>query len=635
MVKNEKEGKIYVALPNGYSFVYNTKKFHVESMWQGGAEQRPEHARNLAIQSNPWQQNLRSLEGEWLGAELAGDEVVFRYAMSGKDGRVEIRERISINQQGVVLSFSLVHPKQAFNMNYRMRQSSYRLVETTGQKRGRGHVQYIHLGQTDYQITMYFQEGGDHFPAGYTLEPITLPKLPKGYLFEPAGLDFDADGTLYVSTRTAGVWTYKKGVWKQFADGLYDALGLRVRKDGIYVMQKPELTRLVDEDGDGVAERYETVASNFRFAGSYHEFAYGPRYDSQGNAYFSLNLSAGVGHKISKSEGIQMLTPLGFRGFVMKLSANGELSPYAHGFRSPAGIGINKKDELFITDNQGDWVPSSYLIHVRPGGFHGHPASLLDTPKYGGGETLNSKTVYDIPKKVPEIKESDFRPLRLPPTVWLPHEEYANSPGNPEFCETSKFGPFEGQMFIAELTKESILRVQLQRVGGAYQGTVFPFLRPLPSGGFRLRFSPNGELYVGQLSRGWGNGKTGLHKLSWDGKTMPFEMKSVTLTTKGFDIRMTLPLAPGAKLKPSQVLMSSFRYNYWKLYGSERIDKTIIEPDNIRLSEDRQTIHLSLPLKAGFLYAIELVDVVAEDGKNLVNRTCCYTLNQLVKEDTK
>ncbi|MFK5920983.1 MAG: hypothetical protein QM496_02295 [Verrucomicrobiota bacterium] len=51
MVKNEKEGKIYVALPNGYSFVYNTKKFHVESMWQGGAEQRPEHARNLAIQS--------------------------------------------------------------------------------------------------------------------------------------------------------------------------------------------------------------------------------------------------------------------------------------------------------------------------------------------------------------------------------------------------------------------------------------------------------------------------------------------------------------------------------------------------------------------------------------------------------
>ncbi len=30
------------------------------------------------------------------------------------------------------------------------------------------------------------------------------------------------------------------------------------------------------------------------------------------------------------------------------------------------------------------------------------------------------------------------------------------------------------------------------------------------------------------------------------------------------------------------------------------------------------------------MYAIELVDVVAEDGKKLVNRTCCYTLNQLM-----
>ncbi len=571
MVKDEKNQQVYVTLPNGYAFSYSTENFRVESMWQGGAEQRPEHARNLGIKQSPWQQKLHDLKGEWLGAELVGDEVVFHYAMTGKDGRVEIRERVSINQERVVLSFSLLHPKQAFDMNYRMEQSAYRLVETTGQKRGRGNVQYIHLGQMEYQITMYFQEGGDHFPAGYTLEPIPLPTLPEGYLFEPAGLDFSADGTLYVSTRAVGVWTYKDGVWKQFADGLYDALGLRVRKDGVYVMQKPELTRLVDENHDGVAERYETVSSNFRFAGSYHEFAYGPRFDSQGNAYFALNLSAEVGHKISKSEGIQMRTPMGFRGFVMKRSVDGTLTPYAHGFRSPAGMGINKKDELFITDNQGDWVPSSYLIHVRPGGFHGHPASLLDTPKYGGGEALTSKTIYDIPSKVPEVKESDFRPLRLPPTVWLPHEEYANSPGNPEFCETSKFGPFQGQMFIPDLTKKSILRVQLQRVGGAYQGAVFPFLRPLPSGGFRLRFSPAGNLYVGQLSRGWGDGKTALHKLSWDGKTMPFEMKSVTLTSDGFDIKMTLPLAVGTELKTDQVLMNSFRYNYWKLYGSERI----------------------------------------------------------------
>lgn len=37
------------------------------------------------------------------------------------------------------------------------------------------------------------------------------------------------------------------------------------------------------------------------------------------------------------------------------------------GLRSPAGIGMNANDELFITDNQGDWVASSYLGHVKEG----------------------------------------------------------------------------------------------------------------------------------------------------------------------------------------------------------------------------------------------------------------------------
>ena len=56
-------------------------------------------------------------------------------------------------------------------------------------------------------------------------------------------------------------------------------------------------------------------------------------------------------------------------------------------------------------------------------------------------------------KDVPELDERDFRERRLVPTVWLPHEEYANSPGNPEFCESGGFGPFRGQLFVGDVTK--------------------------------------------------------------------------------------------------------------------------------------------------------------------------------------
>ena len=78
----------------------------------------------------------------------------------------------------------------------------------------------------------------------------------------------------------------------------------------------------------------------------------------------------------------------------MKVDGEGRLSPFASGFRSPAGIGMNASDELFITDNQGDWVASSYLGHVEADDFLGHPATLWDREAYGiTSSTLNYQNV--------------------------------------------------------------------------------------------------------------------------------------------------------------------------------------------------------------------------------------------------
>ena len=54
--------------------------------------------------------------------------------------------------------------------------------------------------------------------------------------------------------------------------------------DGI-LMQRGELTRIVDTDNDGVADRFEKVCNSFGYSGNYHEFAYGPVRDSEGNFY--------------------------------------------------------------------------------------------------------------------------------------------------------------------------------------------------------------------------------------------------------------------------------------------------------------------------------------------------------------
>src|SRR5690606_35841885 len=88
--------------------------------------------------------------------------------------------------------------------------------------------------------------------------------------FEPkvGGLDVLDDGRVVLST-----WDPDGSVWivsniesgepevKRIAWGLAEPLGLKVVDGEIYVMQKQELTRLVDTDGDEIIDRYETVAN--------------------------------------------------------------------------------------------------------------------------------------------------------------------------------------------------------------------------------------------------------------------------------------------------------------------------------------------------------------------------------------
>src|SRR5262249_50936673 len=70
------------------------------------------------------------------------------------------------------------------------------------------------------------------------------------------GLSFLPDGRCVAAFDIGQVWIYtpKTGQWKMFAEGLHTPMGvLAISEREIVVAQRPELTRLVDTDGDGVA----------------------------------------------------------------------------------------------------------------------------------------------------------------------------------------------------------------------------------------------------------------------------------------------------------------------------------------------------------------------------------------------
>lgn len=457
---------------------------------------------------------------------------------------------------------------------------------------------------------------GVYKPDGYSIETIALPKDVR---FHITGLDTDEDGGVYVATRYGDVWHYANDQWQKFAEGLHEPTGLLIDNDkSIVVAQKPELTRLKDTNGDGIAEQYELLAGEWNFHDNYHEFTFGPVKDNAGNYYGTLNLSHGNPDAFSLGA---MGSAGGYRGFAFKVSKAGQFEPFAWGLRSPAGIGASPDGEIFFTDNQGDWVPTSKLHLLQKNKFYGHPVSLIEVGDY----TRESISALSLDK---------LAAMSEKPVVWIPHIEVANSPGNPEWDTTSgKFGPFAGQIFIGDQTQSNIFRVILDKVNGQYQGGVINFMNNFQSGNIRVDFDSSGQLWVGQTARGWGakGGKPfGLQKVVWDG-TNPFELLDIKLTKTGFKLTFT------EKLAKSSVTISSFKAQQWNYhysgnYGSPKENLVEVSIANVSLSDNLKEVEVTLPLTKDKVVQIDFTGLQDIHGRKVSVDKVYYTLNQLIKD---
>lgn len=439
--------------------------------------------------------------------------------------------------------------------------------------------------------------------------------LPEGVVLEVGGLDFAPDGTLYVATRRGEIWALTGAAtsrprWRRFASGLHEALGVLAQGHGdLIVAQRPELTRVRDRDRDGRADSFESLTQAFGLSGNYHEYHFGPVRDHAGNLYATLNL-AWVGHGAS---------PVPYRGWLYRLSPDGVFTPLASGFRSPAGIGLSPDGDLFVTDNQGDWWATSPLLHVEPGGFHGHPAGLRWEPGYTGPDDA-----FDLP---PER----FAERRRAPAAWFVYGPLGHSPSEPVWdTRAGGFGPFAGQMLIGDQTRSLIVRAALEKVGGRYQGALIPFRHGFASGILRMRFGRDGKLYVGGTDRGWGavGGRPfALERLAYTG-VAPFEIHVVRAAPDGFVVVFTQSIDPDSARAEGAVRVVHHRYHYWKTYGSEHVEVTPVAPVNVAVAPDARSLRITLPeLPEGRVYTLGLPGVRARDGAPLLHDTAYYTLN--------
>ncbi len=445
---------------------------------------------------------------------------------------------------------------------------------------------------------------------------------PEGAVLEVGGMDFLSDGRLVVSTRRGQVWFVENPLdddpnearFTLFAEGLWEGLGLNVINDQIFIVQRGELSRLVDEDDDGVCDRIDTITDDWGLSGNYHEFAYGLPDDPLGNLYVTLNVA------FFSPKWWHGKSPEPWRGWILRINPDGGVIPVASGLRSPCGLGIDAAGRLLVTDNQGDWMPASPIFHIEEGGFYGHPASLDWTDAYRSTQTLASDTIP------PARAATD----RKPAAVWLPYK-WSRSPGNLVFDPSEgAFGPFAEQLFLAELTNGMVLRVLLEEVQGVVQGAVLPFRQKVGSA-CRVAFAPDGTLFTGFTNRGWGGlpPSHGLGRIRPTGET-PFEIHGVHLVQDGFELTFTKALAADSTLGPASVRLIDYDYDYWWEYGSPERDTRELAVERIELASDRRslTVHAA-GLEAGRVARMNLFGLVAEDGTPLLHEEFAYTINQL------
>jgi cytochrome c551/c552 len=481
----------------------------------------------------------------------------------------------------------------------------------------------------------------------------TLP-VPEGILLEIGGVATFPDGRIAVATRRGDVWVVESPYMQNggtpkftlYASGLHEALGLAYKDNSLYVAQRGELTRLSDSNGDGRADKYETVYA-WPLSGHYHEYSFGPKLAPDGSFFVSCNVAFG------DEEWWRGESRVPWRGWILKIHPDGKVEPWATGMRSPCGLGMIN-GELFYDDNQGDYMGSGGIWHVTKGTFSGHPAGLRwtnlpDSPLKLTTEQFNAvidprrnknEGAFIKPENIQDEKDPDFlfeakekiKELKLP-AVWLPHGILGIS--NSEIIadeSAGKFGPFAGQIFVGDQGQSKIMRVVLEKVKGEWQGVAFDFRSGFQSGVLRMNWGNDGSLFVGETNRGWGSAGTtnsGLQQLIWTNK-LPMEMYAVRAMPDGFEIEFTKPVDKAKAEDLASYSGRSFVYKYHPVYGSPPVNEQKLVYKGVKVSEDRKKIRIVVDnLRQYYVHELILSGILAEDGTPLLHPTGFYTLNNI------
>jgi hypothetical protein len=407
--------------------------------------------------------------------------------------------------------------------------------------------------------------------APYVIDTLTVPyDNPHKALFFLTGIDVLPNGDLAVCTCHGDVWvvggvdaTLKRLTWKRFATGLYQPLGLQVVDGKIVVLERGQLTRLHDVNGDGEADFYENLCNAWHTGPGEHSFDTCLETDPAGNFYFFKTGDTGLPHG----------------GCLLRVSKDGSgVEVFATGFRHPIGLGMSPAGIVTGADQEGNWMPATRIDQYRRGGFYGDMrAHHRPTPP----------SIYD------------------PPLCWLPRE-VDNSAGGQIWVPEGLFGPLAGRpLHLSYGRCKAMLLMRQTLPDGTVQGGATDLSWNFLSGVKTGRFHPgDGHLYVVGLN-GWQTcaKRDGcVQRVRYTGKlgTVPLNIEAYAGALR---LTFSQPLDPKRAADVSNYRIERWNYLWSGEYGSKRYSADrpgVVGQDPVtvtaaKLDADGRTVVLTVP----------------------------------------
>jgi len=425
--------------------------------------------------------------------------------------------------------------------------------------------------------------------SGYVVKRLPLPADVL-----PSCLTVRDDGTLFVGSMDGDVLiaadSDHDGVpdrYTRWAGTLpHWPLGMRAEGKALLVATRGALLRLEDRDGDGWAERWETLSDAWDVSRDHHDWTTGvvpwrgrdEGKGTGGGGWVVCPVTDDVRDR--KVEGRHHL-----RGKALRVEPDGSTAVLAEGLRYPTGWASRRVDgAVFFTDNQGQQKTTCEIDRLVEGGWYGYP-SRADSPSGPG-------------KPSPVV----------PPVVRIPYP-WARSVNGLAFADAGgAFGPLEGQLVLCEYNNRFVLRASLEDVEGATQGACYPFLENL-LGPLCLAFAPRGALYVGSLREpAWGGApeQGAVFQVTYQGDP-GFGVREVKALADGFALRFFSPPADrAAAADPGRYRVRRYRHVFQGAYHSPPTDEEELHVAAAALRDDGRGVRLTLrePMVVDRIYEV-------------------------------